>query len=61
MDEYHRRFGSGRYDHDKGKPKKKPDAITRLREYLVPGSGKGVTKSQNKRETDQLKEEEDRD
>ena len=59
MDEYHRRNESGRYDHEKGVPKKKPDAITRLREFLVPGSGKGVVKPQNKQEIDRLKEEEE--
>lgn len=58
MDEYHRRNESGRYDHEK---KKEPTMLEKLRETLVPGSSKGVKRSQNKSVSDQLSEMEDED
>ena len=58
MDEYHRRDESGRYDHETSQ-QTKPNAMTRLRELLVPGSGKGVVVPQNEQEKRRLKELED--
>lgn len=55
MDEYHRRYESGRYDHETSR-QTKPNAMTRLRELLVPGSGKGVVAPQNQNEKRQLKD-----
>lgn len=52
MDEYHRRYESGRY----GPKKEDKPLIEKVRELLVPGSGKGVKRPQNKSESDQLKE-----
>lgn len=52
MDEYHRRNESGRY----GNTMKDKPLVEKVREWLVPGSGKGVQRPQNKSESDQLKE-----
>lgn len=53
MDENYRKYHAGRYGSDD--EKKEPTLIEKIREMLVPGSGKGVKYPQNKQESDRLK------